>query len=145
MNVTDVNNSNWGASLKEFGGIVESMHDYKQSIHIVLTTIPGSVPGDPEFGCGIWNYVDRSRKAIDQLVKLIADALEKYVPQITVTQISYKFEDFNSGKAGVRFSITWKTAMKNNAAVYLQMTSSASDSDAENDGFQYFLDFPLAA
>jgi phage baseplate assembly protein W len=41
------------------GEVVQGEDDIAQCMAIILMTRPGEVPHEPEFGCGLWEYIDR--------------------------------------------------------------------------------------
>lgn len=142
MNIQEVKNSEWGLSIKEYGGIVEGYDDINQCIHLILTTVPGSVPGDPLFGCGIWGYVDKNvGRAVNVLVKLIADSLAAYEPRINVTQISYLYQTLDKGAKSVKFFIKWTTSVKRGSDLDYQVINA--NVQGVPDGFNYTFDFTI--
>lgn len=144
MNIQDVKNSNWALSKLEYGGIVEGYDDISQCMGIILTTVPNSVPGDPEFGCGIWTMVDKSVNNIGQMVKLMADSLIKYEPRITIRKFVYELVVNEIGQYIVRFKINWTTDIREGSRFQYSVLSLAEDDQQQRIGFDYTFDFQLS-
>lgn len=102
--LNDVVTSDWSLSLQKQGEIVQGIDDIRQCVYIILTTIPGSDPLRPDFGCGIHQRVD---KPVNQLAvtgkKDILEALQIWEPRITVLNITATVE-----MEKVEFQVTWK-------------------------------------
>lgn len=145
MNIADVRNNEWSMSLKEQGGIVEGFEDINQCLYIILTTVPGSLPGDPEFGCDMYLYADQTPdRAIPQIIKSMATAIEKYEPRIRIEKISYKldmptFEDAKKQPRAI-FNIAWTSDIKAGSGVAYTFINGESK---EIQGFDYIFDFNL--
>jgi phage baseplate assembly protein W len=144
MNIQDVKNSNWSKSINELGGIVEGYDDISQCMGIILTTVQGSVPGDPEFGCGIYTMTDRSASNVGQMVKLMADALTKYEPRITIRKFVYELIVNEVGQYVVRFKINWTTDIREGSRFQYTVLSVAEDDTTQRIGFDYTFDFQLS-
>lgn len=140
MNIAEVTNSNWALSKNNFGGIVQGYDDLAQCVGIILTTVQGSVPGRPDFGCGIYKLVDKSVSNVGNIIKLMADAIAKWENRVTVTKFVYDLKS-DKGQYYARFYITWTTNLKQGSNV--AYTVVQSNSDTKHIGFDYTFDFLL--
>lgn len=102
--LADVISSNWSLSLTNQDEIVQGIDDIRQCVYIILTTVKGSDPLRPDFGCGIHTKIDLP---VTQLAtegkKDILEALQTYEPRITVTNIKATVE-----LSTVTFDVVWK-------------------------------------
>lgn len=66
-----------------------NMDSIKQSVKTIVLTRPGSRLFEPDFGCGVGNYLFEliDTDTADALKKLITNALGKYEPRITVSDV----------------------------------------------------------
>ena len=72
--------------INNIGKTLSGTEDVKQSWGIILNTVKGSDPLRPEFGCDIFNYIDKPITMIQGLSSVITD-LEKWEPRSTVNQV----------------------------------------------------------
>ncbi len=104
MEITEVKSSEWGLSLKEQGEIVQGLDDINQCLYIILMTKKGADPLRPEFGCDIFDDVDKPvNSVIPEMVRKILEAVDLWEPRIKITQITNTVSD---GK--ITFKISWK-------------------------------------
>lgn len=90
MEITDVKSSIWSTSLATAGELVQGVEHIKQNINIVLTTRQGSDALRPDFGCGIFQKLDKPLPQVRAaLVNDVKTALELWIPEITVVKISF--------------------------------------------------------
>ena len=69
-------------------GVVQQMADVHQCIRIILTTLKGSDPLRPEFGCGAGNYLDLPLDAArPHIVREVREALA-WEPRVTVSGVT---------------------------------------------------------
>lgn len=73
------------------GVLATGLADVRQSIDIILRTIPGSDPLRPSFGCNVWRFVDAPAPiAIPNMKKAIVEALQQWEKRITVNSIDHE-------------------------------------------------------
>lgn len=96
--------TDWQIDINTPGAIVQGLQDIDQCIGIILTTVPGTDPLRPLFGCGLHNYIDQpALQAGAQMAREIATALRLWEPRITVPKITYSVMAEH-----IHFSIPWK-------------------------------------
>lgn len=103
MKVTDATSNYFQASLKGFGEIVQDIADINQCIQIILLTRKGTDPLRPEFGCGVFDYVDKPANKVGDIILAVNDALLKFEPRIDVVKIIPEFIGFD-----LKVTIKWK-------------------------------------
>lgn len=100
---------------KQSGSVdmVMEEEDVKQSIRIILGTIPGERIMDPIFGCGINKYVYESRDPthMTMLRDVVYDALLYYEPRIKIEKIKI-YEDINTDGL-IKIHIDYKVIITN--------------------------------
>ncbi len=80
---------NWQVSMDDPAAIVEGVDDIVQSINIILTTIPGSDPLRPEFGCNVYQYLDKPLDSVlGKIIYEATTAINRWEKRINVTRIS---------------------------------------------------------
>lgn len=73
------------------GVLATGLADVRQSIDIILRTIPGSDPFRPSFGCDVWRFVDAPAPiAIPNMKKAIIEALQQWEPRINVNSVDHE-------------------------------------------------------
>lgn len=73
------------------GAIAVGVEDIRQSIDLILRTIPGTDRTRPEFGSNIFKYVDSPvNYAIPNIKKAIFDAISLYEPRVKVKKITHE-------------------------------------------------------
>lgn len=50
---------NWQVSINNPLARAEGAEDIAQCVYLILTTIPGSDPLRPDFGCNLYRYIDK--------------------------------------------------------------------------------------
>ena len=104
MALKNVNTTDWALSLKQQGNTVDGVFDIHQCIYIILTTIKGSDPFRPTFGCDIYGYIDQPiNSAIPNMVRSIIAALTIWETRIEIQRVQDELTDTSS----IRFKITW--------------------------------------
>lgn len=102
----DIKSKDWSLSLAEQGAVVEGFADIQQCVYIILVTMKGTDPLRPDFGCGIYEYIDKPLNiAIPNMKREILFAIQKYEPRVKIISILHAVED-----AHLTFSITWEYA-----------------------------------
>lgn len=86
--------------------IVQGLEDIQQCIYIILVTKKGTDPTRPEFGCGVYDYIDKPVNiAVPNMKKEIANAIATYEPRVKIIRILHRVEESH-----ITFSIEWKLA-----------------------------------
>lgn len=102
--LTEIKSSEWQLSLSEQGKVVEGIDDVNQCIYIILQTRKGEDSFRPEFGCGIFDHIDRPvTESLPVMMKAITDSINLWEPRVRITKITPKVT-----LEGVQFNITWK-------------------------------------
>ena len=104
MNVSEITSASWQPSLLGQGQLSQGVDSINQAIYIILTTIKGTDPFRPNFGCDIFGQQDKPvTQVIPQLLQAIGEALSLWEPRIVVTKISYLLEDSH-----ITFYVNWQ-------------------------------------
>ena len=75
---TDINN---------FGKFVEDIDDIRQCWYIIINTIKGSDPLRPDFGCGIFDYLDKPITSFSgEFSSIIIQDLERWETRTEITR-----------------------------------------------------------
>ena len=78
---------NWQVSLADPLAIVEGIEDIAQCVYTILSTIPGSDPLRPEFGSGLYQYLDKPLAEVRaKIVYAATEAIERWEPRLEVTR-----------------------------------------------------------
>lgn len=102
----DITSKDWSLSIAEQGAVVQSLSDIQQCIYIILVTQKGTDPLRPDFGCGIYEYIDKPVNiAVPNMKREILAAIQKYEKRVQIIRILHSVED-----AHLTFSIEWKFA-----------------------------------
>ncbi len=100
-----ISSSYWQFSLAP-GEVVQGLVDIQQCIYVILVTQKGTDPTRPNFGCGIYDYIDKPMNiAVPNMKREIAQAIRLYEPRVKIIRILHTVED-----AHVTFKIEWKFA-----------------------------------
>lgn len=87
-------------------GIVQGLSDIQQCIYIILVTKKGTDPTRPNFGCGIYDYIDKPINiALPNMKREIAEAIAVYEPRVKIIRILHTVEVEH-----LTFEIEWKFA-----------------------------------
>ncbi len=101
-----ITSQDWSLSIDTPLEIVQGIADIQQCIYIILVTIKGTDPLRPDFGCGVYEYIDKPINiAIPNMKREIVFAIQKYEQRVKIISILHSVED-----AQVVFSITWEFA-----------------------------------
>ena len=85
-----------------------NMDSIKQSVKTIVLTQPGSRLFEPDFGCGVGSYLFEltDTDTASALQKLITNALGKYEPRITVSNVTVNVNnDANSMEVEITYLI----------------------------------------
>lgn len=108
-----VKSQNWQLSLEGQGRIVQGLRDIGQSILLITSTMKGSDPLRPTFGCDLFDFIDQPLPvAGPAMASAIRDAVNLWEPRVTVLAVRYSRQDEHGEKktfpAGLRFEIGWR-------------------------------------
>jgi phage baseplate assembly protein W len=93
----------WQMKLAE-PGIVQGLSDIQQCIYIILVTKKGTDPTRPNFGCGIYDYIDKPINiALPNMKREIAEAIAVYEPRVKIIRILHAVDVEH-----LTFEIEWK-------------------------------------
>lgn len=96
----------WTIDRQNDGQFVTGLDEIKQSIYIILNTIPGSSPLKPTFGCALWKYIDQPiNVALPFIIKSVKDAVNQWEPRATVKSVVPVLDEASNGR--VTFRIFW--------------------------------------
>ena len=105
--LSEIQSADWSLSVDTAGEVVQGENDIAQCILIILTTVKGSDPLRPEFGCGLYDKLDRPVNTVAaEMVLDITDSIRRFEPRATLTGV--KFELVN--QSNLRFRISWDDA-----------------------------------
>ena len=103
--------ADWQLSATRFGEVVDGADAFAQTIGLILGTRLGSDPFRPSFGSDLYEYIDRPINAAAPAMALeIRRALNRWAEGVTVTGVSYTFQDSFGGDgipSGIRFAVSW--------------------------------------
>ena len=80
--------------------------DIQEAIHIILMTRRGERMMEPEFGCGVWDYVFETMDAssLARIEREISRALVRWEPRITDIQVLAGPDQAEEGKLNIRIN-----------------------------------------
>lgn len=80
---------NWQVSINDPLKRVEGVEDMAQCVYTILTTVPGTDPLRPTFGCGLYKYIDRPMtEAQPMLIYEITTAVGRWETRLRVKKCS---------------------------------------------------------
>ena len=89
MDISEVKSSLYSISLETIGGIVEGVDHINQNINVLLKTRFGSDPLRPEFGCGVFERMDKPMNEVKSLLPNdVKKAIDLFIPEITVIKVT---------------------------------------------------------
>ena len=81
-------NSDYSISLKDRDNYVQGIEDVKQSWHIILTTVPGSIPLNPLFGSNLYTFIDKPvNTSFSDMANTIIKDLELWEKRTKITKV----------------------------------------------------------
>lgn len=105
----DIKSKDWSLGILEQGSIVEGLSDIHQCIYIILTTVKGTDPLRPEFGCDIFRWLDKPvNQAIPNMVKETVVAINTWETRVVVKQVTPKID-----VSTVSLRVEWETVSSN--------------------------------
>lgn len=82
------------------GEVVVDDDDVSQCLAVIVMTRPGEVPHEPEFGCDLWEYVDRPVNEVQLFVSTaVINAVRRWEPRVEVLGVAYEYSAEFSGLA----------------------------------------------
>lgn len=103
--MADIVSRNWQFSLAGLGQVVQGLDDVAQCIKIILETRKGTDPLRPDFGCGIFEYMDRPvNMALPDMLREITNAIATYEQRVRIIRILHSVESDGS----LKFTIEWE-------------------------------------
>ena len=95
----------------QYGSVAQGINDLNQCILIIATTRKGSDPFRPDFGCGLWDFMDHPLQIDAPLMaSAIKQAVARYEKRIQLLKVSYYFENQNGDGffSGIVFSLSYR-------------------------------------
>jgi phage baseplate assembly protein W len=90
---------------------VQGSADIAQCILIILTTVKGSNPLRPNFGCGLYERIDQPiNVAGPGMVLDIVEAIRLYEPRVTLQKVRW----FSVDNQQIKFSVQWTDSYSTN-------------------------------
>lgn len=103
--LNDIQSADWSLSLTPTE-VVEGLSDIQQCIYIILATQKGTDPTRPNFGCGIYEYIDKPINiALPNMKREIAQAILSFEPRVKIIRILHTVE-----ASRLTFKIEWSFA-----------------------------------
>lgn len=87
--------------LGEIGGEAEGTQEVFQRIKILCLTEKGSLPGDPNYGVAIAQYIPYSEDNKPRIMSEILDAMGRYEPGVRVSKIDIQGKSITVTVEGV--------------------------------------------
>jgi len=72
--------------------------DIRQSLAVIVGTPPGAKIHDPEFGCSLWDAVDRPMGAVPAVVAAVVHAVRRDEPRVSVERVEPDFARAAEGR-----------------------------------------------
>lgn len=105
--LAEIQSADWSLSIDNAGEVVQGSADIAQCILIILTTVKGSDPLRPNFGCGLYERLDQPiNVAGPGMVLDIVEAIRLYEPRATIQKVRWQPVD----GSGIKFSVQWTDA-----------------------------------
>lgn len=101
--ISEIKSTQWTFDMNN-AGIVQGLDSIKQCVYLILMTQRGTDPLRPDFGCGVYDYVDQPvTVAIPRMIKSISEALKKWEPRIEDVIVKQNLE-----VSSATFTISYK-------------------------------------
>lgn len=85
MLIQNINSKNWQQKLGNASQIVEDLDDIEQCVTIATSTRKGSIPHDPFWGNGAFDYIDQPENiAVPGIVKETIDCINYCVKRVKI-------------------------------------------------------------
>lgn len=89
VNVNEIESLEWSQSISNFGEIVSDIQDIIQSVYLIISTRPGSVPIESDFGCGLFEWIDEpGANAAPKMARDIKYAISIWEKRVTVVNVT---------------------------------------------------------
>lgn len=96
IELKDIQSTEWGLDIDNLGNVKQGLDDIKQCIDIILTTQKGTDPLRPDFGCGVYDDLDKPiNSVLPNMIKSIKESIAKYETRVEKVSIKYSIVDFN--------------------------------------------------
>lgn len=96
VHVDDITTKTWSVKVASLGDIVADVEDIKQCVALIVFTRKRSVPGQPEFGCDWYNYIDYPINTAGALmVREIRNAVSRWETRAAISDLQYKIVNGN--------------------------------------------------
>lgn len=116
--LNDITNPNWSLSTATAGEVVQGYADIRQCINIILTTIKGSDPLRPLFGCDAYLHIDKPlNESKGDIINAVIEALQIWEPRINVLQVTVELSE-GTKKVGINFQIKNTVAVDQADVIY---------------------------
>lgn len=101
--ISEIKTRDWQLSLEKQGEIVTNIADINQCILVILTTEKGSDPLRPEFGSGIFTYIDKPVNiSVPNIYREIVESVELWETRVKLETITHEING-----STLRFFVTW--------------------------------------
>lgn len=89
IKLNEIRSTEWGLDINQLGQVVQGLDDIKQCIYIILNTVKGSDPLRPNFGCGIFEHLDKpTTQSIPDIKKTVAQAILEFEPRVENVKVT---------------------------------------------------------
>lgn len=89
IQLNQIQSTEWSFNINGVGQVVQGLDDIKQCVQIILETVPGSDPLRPNFGCGIYTFIDGPINSIvPDMKKAVVDCLTLFEPRIEKVKVA---------------------------------------------------------
>lgn len=104
----------------DFTEMTEGEADIKQSLLILLSTVPGERVHRPEYGCGIHKmvYEKMNSNTMTLFKHMIEKAVLLFEPRITLNDIQFNFNNENEGLLEIQLNYTVRLTNSRSNIVY---------------------------
>lgn len=105
--LSEIQSADWSLSVDAPGEVVQGANDIAQCLLIILTTVKGSDPLRPDFGCGLYDKLDQPVNTVAASMVLdITESIRRWEPRAALTGVKFSLVD----QSNLRFSISWTDA-----------------------------------
>jgi phage baseplate assembly protein W len=129
----DIRSSDWQLSTTS-GKVAQGIQDVWQCIFTILTTQKGTDPTRPDFGCGIYDYIDKPvNYAVPNMKREILQSIATYERRVKIISILHEVKE-----AQVTFKITWSFG---DSIGYNVISASSGNGSVTSGPFHFSDDF----
>ena len=109
--ITNERTTNWQVSINDPNLIVEDAEDIAQCVWTILMTVRGTDPLRPQFGSGIWQFIDQPMtQAQPALVYEVFESLGRWEPRIRIDRVRVYDADFDKKKIDIEATVVASAA-----------------------------------